>query len=193
MWAGDEFVEYKRAGHPPVKDETPQGQNLNPEWTCRSSIRVWARDDLVKCKRVGHLPRFAGRCVVVCLLAVSVGGIFGCQDSDTTLEAEARSPYGPWVASAFTTEHGGPGNAGLYTEVYLRRTDLRQAPTEILGFSLGGLASAALNLTMKWQSPSRLEVTYNGRAATLYFQVVKCAGIDILTRDVSDQINYEHE
>jgi hypothetical protein len=141
------------------------------------------------------LYRFAGSCAVVCLLAVSVCGVFGCQDSKTTLAAEARSPYGPWVATAFMTEQGGPGNAGLYTEVYLKRTDLRQAPTEILSFSVGEQASqdGALNLTMKWESPSRLEVTYNGRAATLYFQVVKCAGIDILTRDVSDQINHEHE
>jgi hypothetical protein len=38
---------------------------------------------------------------------------------------------------------------------------------------------------MKWVSPSRLDVTYNGRAATLYFQAVKYAGIDISTRDVS--------
>src|SRR5579872_7387075 len=129
----------------------------------------------------GGLCRIAGSCAAVCLL-VSVCGAFGCRDSETTLSAEARSPDGHWVASALTTENGGPGTAGLYTEVYLKRTDVRQAPTEILGFSVGGRASqdGALNLTMKWQSPSRLEVTYNGRAATLYFQVVKCAGIDIL-------------
>jgi hypothetical protein len=59
------------------------------------------------------------------------------------LQAEARSPYGPWVASAFTTEYGGPGNAGLYTRVYLKRADLRQAPTEILGFSVGGVSDCS--------------------------------------------------
>jgi hypothetical protein len=154
---------------------------------------VRSRCELVcRLRRIARgLYRYAGSCAVVCLLAVSVCGVFGCQDSETTLAAEARSPYGPWVATAFTTEQGGPGNAGLYTEVYLKRTDLRQAPTEILGFSVGEGASqdGALNLTMKWQSPSRLEVTYNGRAATLYLQVVKCAGIDIFTRDVSDEMN----
>jgi hypothetical protein len=73
----------------------------------------------------------------------------------------------------------------------MKRTDLREPPTKILGFSVGERASqdGALNLTMKWLSSSRLEVTYNSRAATLYFQVVKCAGIEILTRDVSDEMN----
>jgi hypothetical protein len=137
----------------------------------------------------GGLRRFSEICAVVGLLAVSACCLFGCRDSQTTLEAEARSPDGRWVASVFSTEHGGPGTAGLYTSVYLKRTDVREAPTEILGFSVGGLASqqGALNLTMKWQSPSHLDVTYNGHAASLYFQVVKCAGIEVVTRDVSDE------
>jgi hypothetical protein len=153
--------------------------------TVRSSCQLVCRLRSI----ASGLGRFARSCAVVCLLAVSVWGVFGCKDSVTTLEAEAQSPDGHWVASAFWLENGGPGTAGLDMEVYLKRTDVREAPTEILGFSAGGLASAALNLRMKWQSPSRLEVTYNGRAATLYFQVVKCAGIDILTRDVSDEMN----
>lgn len=147
-------------------------------------------------RRIGvGLCRFAGSCALVCLLAVSTCGVFGCRDSETNLSAEARSPDGHWVASALTTENGGPGTAGLYTEVYLKRTDVKQAPTEILGFSVGGRASqdGALNLTMKWQSPSHLDVTFNGHAATLYFQVVKCAGIDISTRDVSDEKSDEHK
>ena len=107
------------------------------------------------------------------------------------MSAEARSPDGRWVASAFSKQYGGPGTAGLYTDVYLKRTDVRQAPIEVLDFSVGELASQSgiLNLTMTWQSPSRLDVTYNGRAASLYFQVVKCAGIDIVTRDVSDRVS----
>jgi hypothetical protein len=58
---------------------------------------------------------------------------------------------------------------------------------EVLGFSVGSLASQSgdLNLTMKWETPSHLDVTYNGHAATLYFQVAKYAGIDISVRDLS--------
>jgi hypothetical protein len=137
------------------------------------------------------LCRSGGSCAVVCLLAIAVCGLFGCREGGTTLSAEARSPDGQWVASAFSKQLGGPGTAGLYTSVYLKRTDTGQAPIEVLDFSVGELASQSgtLNLTMTWQSPSRLDVTYNGRAATLYSQVAKCAGIDILTRDVSDKVS----
>ena len=113
--------------------------------------------------------------------------VSGCQDVATIWTAETRSPDGYWIASARTDQHGGPGTAGLYTSVYLKRANVSQAPIEVLGFSVGELASQSgtLNLTMKWETPSHLDVTYNGHAATLYFQVVKCAGIDISTRDVS--------
>jgi hypothetical protein len=85
----------------------------------------------------------------------------------------------------------GAGTAGLYTNVYLRRTDVNQAPIEVLGFSVGELASQSgtLNLTLKWESPSRLDIAYNGRAATLYFQAVKCSGIDIFAQDVSNEMS----
>jgi hypothetical protein len=135
------------------------------------------------------LTRTSGSCAVVCVLAIAVVGVFGCREDGTTLSAEARSPDGRWVASAFSKQIGGPGTSGLYTSVYLKRTDTGEAPIECLDFSIGELASQSgtLNLTMTWQSPTRLDVTYNGRAATLYPQVAKCAGIDILTRDVSDK------
>jgi hypothetical protein len=124
-------------------------------------------------------------------LAIAICGVFGCREGGTTLSAEARSPDGRWVASAFSKQFGGPGTAGLYTNVYLRRTDVQQDPIEVLGFSVGEVSSQSgdLNLSMTWQSPSRLEVTYNGHAATLYFQVVKCSGIEILTRGVSDEMS----
>lgn len=147
---------------------------------------------------VGHLRRIvlgvcrsAGSCAVICLLAISACAVFGCREGVTTWSAEARSPDGHWIASALSKQYGGPGTAGLYTNVYLKRTDVRQAPIEVLGFSVGELASQSgtLNLTMKWESPSHLDVAYNGRAATLYFQAVKCAGIDIFARDVSNEMS----
>jgi len=45
--------------------------------------------------------------------------------------------------------------------------------------------SGTLNLTMKWGSPSHLDVTYNGHAATLDHQVVKSGAIDISVQDLS--------
>jgi hypothetical protein len=69
------------------------------------------------------------------------------------------------------------------------RDSLDRTALRFVGFSVGELASqsGALNLTMKWESPTHLDVAYNGRAATLYFQVVKCAGIDISARDVLNE------
>ncbi len=45
--------------------------------------------------------------------------------------------------------------------------------------------SSAINLTMKWVSPTHLEVTYDGRAASLEFQAVKFDGVEISVRDLS--------
>jgi len=41
-----------------------------------------------------------------------------------------------------------------------------------------------MNLTMKWLTPSHLEVTFSGHP-DLNFQVVRYAGIEISVRDLS--------
>ena len=114
--------------------------------------------------------------------------VFGCRDHDVVWSAESRSPDGYWVATAREERGGGFGNAFDSTSVYLKQINSSRPPVEILEFSVGSLASQSgkLNLTMKWKTPSHLDVTYNGHAATLYFQVVKCAGIEISLRDHSD-------
>jgi len=100
---------------------------------------------------------------------------------------EARSPDGHWLATASTTQNFGPGAASVDTFVDLKRTDVSDRPMEVLAFSVGSQPSQSgdLSLTMKWETPSHLDVTYNGHAATLYFQVAKYAGIDISVRDLS--------
>jgi hypothetical protein len=67
---------------------------------------------------------------------------------------------------------------------------------EVLAFSCAGpvprpyvldnLANAGgtIDLTMKWVTPSRLDVTYD-RRPDLYFQVVKYGGINISVQDLS--------
>ena len=40
---------------------------------------------------------------------------------------------------------------------------------------------------MKWETPTHLAVTYDGRAASLEFQAVKCGGVDISVRDLSNE------
>jgi hypothetical protein len=70
-------------------------------------------------------------------------------------------------------------------------------PKEILDFDCPGPAARAyeldpanaggtIHLTMKWLSPSHLDVSYDG-TATVDFQVVKFAGVDISLRDASKE------
>ena len=110
---------------------------------------------------------------------------FGCrQDVQTIWSSEARSPDGHWLATAKTTQHFGPGTAGIETTVQLKFVS--NPPTEILVFSHDGNdTSRTINLAMKWVTPTHLDLTYNGRAS-LDFQVVKCGGVEISVRVVPD-------
>jgi hypothetical protein len=80
--------------------------------------------------------------------------------------------------------------------VFLKQAS--QPPVMVLAFDCEGPARRAyvldnkanaggtINLTMKWVSPSHLDVTYNGHA-TLRFQVFKYAGVVISVRDLSTE------
>jgi hypothetical protein len=119
--------------------------------------------------------------VGVCVL------VSGCQRVGvrTIWTAEARSPDGLWLASARTDQHGGFASSGVETIVYLKRTNDSRPPVQVLGFIHDpNFKAGTINLTMKWATPSHLDVTYNG-PASLDFQVVKCAGIDISVRELS--------
>jgi hypothetical protein len=118
-------------------------------------------------------------------LTISVCAVVsGCRDVATVWSAEARSPDGLWLASARTEQHGGPGNAGVETIVDLKRINDSNPPQHILGFFHDpNNQSPTINLTMKWVTPSHLEVTYNGRA-DLDFQAVKFGGVDISVRKI---------
>ena len=131
-------------------------------------------------------PIFA---VISLLIIGACGFASGCRNYDVVWSAESRSPDGYWLATAREEQGEGFGNAFDTTSVYLKRINSSQPPIEVLEFSVGSSAgdSGKLDLTMKWETPSHLNVTYNGRAATLYFQVVKCAGLDISVRDLSSE------
>ena len=124
------------------------------------------------------------RAVSLVILGVCIFGS-GCREHQTIWSAESRSPDSNWLANASTVQHSGPGNAGLYTSVYLKRTNDSSSGEEVLGFSHDPTSqSNTIDLKMTWITPSHLEVDYNGHAS-LYFQVVKYAGIDISVRDLS--------
>jgi len=120
--------------------------------------------------------------IAICLLA------FGCKDSGTTIwSADTPSPDRNWVASASTKQWSGPGTAYVGTSVYLKRPDDSKPPIEILEFANdSAYPSGITDVEMTWLTPSHLEVAYKGHA-TLNFQAVKCAGIDISVRDLSTE------
>jgi hypothetical protein len=135
------------------------------------------------------------------LIVVAVGVLgSGCRDVPTIWKAEIPSPDGAWLASARTEQNGGFGSASIVTGVNLKRTDgtvNSGQPFKVLDFDCYGSAPRAyvldpanaggtINLTMKWLTPSHLEVTYDGRA-NIILQVVKFAGVDISLRDLSKE------
>jgi hypothetical protein len=137
-------------------------------------------------------PGAGGRSAIPKVISLIITGICllgGCQDVATIWSAEARSPDGHWLASARTEQHGGPGTAGVETIVYLKGTNVSKPPEAVLSFfhdpSLASQSGETIHLTMKWATPSHLEVTYDGHAA-LGLQVVKYSGIDISVRDLSN-------
>ena len=117
----------------------------------------------------------------------------------TVWNAEVRSPDGHSIAIARTVQNGGFGMASIDTTVYLKSTQFSNPPAKVLGFSCQGPvprpyvldnvanAGGTINLTMKWLTPSHLEVTYNGHNGSLDFQVVKIWGIDISVQDLSGE------
>jgi hypothetical protein len=113
---------------------------------------------------------------------------FGCKDAGTKIwSADSPSPDRNWVASANTKQWSGPGTAYVATSVYLKPPDGSKPAVEILEFaSDSALPSGITNVEMNWLTPSHLEITYMGHA-TLNFQVVKFAGIDISVRDISTE------
>ena len=122
---------------------------------------------------------------VVVLVAICATGV-GCQDATIVRSTEAKSPDGQWLAVANTIRHSGPGNAALETRVFLNHTVHPKSSVEILEFFHDPNGLSDLHLAIKWETPSHLYVTYDGQAASLDFQVVKNAGIEISVSDQSD-------
>ena len=117
--------------------------------------------------------------VGVCVL------LSACRDNPTIISsAEVRSHDGRWIASTRTDQYSGPGNAGLYTTVELRRTSGQQSPTEILLFDQQ--ETGEITLKVNWLTPTHLEIAYT-KHPVIDFQVVKCAGIEISVRNLSSE------
>ena len=74
----------------------------------------------------------------------------------------------------------GPGNNSTYTSVYLKWAD-NSKKYEILQLTETG----SIDLKLKWTSPSDLDITYDGYAATIWLQVIKYGKVNIHLQDLS--------
>jgi hypothetical protein len=117
-----------------------------------------------------------------CLLAVELLVLASCETNPEVIAStNVSSPDGEWIATAHTDQYSGPGNAGLYEIVSLRRTAGIRDTTQILLLDVGERAPP-FAIKMVWLTSTHLEIQYS-EPATVDFQVVKNAGIDISLRD----------
>ena len=115
------------------------------------------------------------------LVPVVIGScalLLGCSDQAIIWSAESASPNGQFIASAQTTQYGGPGTAYVGTEVYLKQAGSK-SPLLILGFANGSAyPSGVTAVGLHWLSNSQLDVTYKA-TATINFQAVTALGVAI--------------
>jgi hypothetical protein len=134
-------------------------------------------------------PRAIRRAICLIIISVCFLETSGCWRAgvQTIWSAEARSPDGSWLATARTEQYGGFGTGRVETDVYLKWIKGSQAPKLILMFFHDPNDPPRLiSLSMKWITPSQLDVEYNGRAK-VDFQVVKYGDVYISLHDLSGE------
>jgi hypothetical protein len=123
--------------------------------------------------------------VLAWLMLVLLSALAGCRDVATIWSSESRSPDGRWIATARTEQYGGPGTAGVLSTVFLEQVYGRRDKIQVLQLSQD---AASVELKLNWLAPTHLEITYK-QPASVDFQAIKCGGIDISVRDVSNAPN----
>lgn len=150
----------------------------------------WSNCTLPDCQNLQYkMRRWIPVLLVMCVLGIAC-------EAPTVWTADLKSPDGAWIASARTVQSGGMGTASIITGVSLKQAKASQSPMPVLMFSCNGPvqhpyvldneanAGGTIGLSMKWLSPSHLEVSYE-RHADLYFQAIRYNGIEISVRDLS--------
>jgi hypothetical protein len=124
------------------------------------------------------------KCILLLILGVCIS-FSSCDGPKVNWSAESRSPDGKMIATARTIQTSGIGTGNPGTFVYLNWTKGSQSPTIILAFHDGPDEPGGMNVRMNWLTPTHLELTYKGRRA-FDFQAVRCDGVDISVRDLSN-------
>ena len=106
----------------------------------------------------------------------------GCESPTRTIwSAQSKSPDGKWLALAHTENTAGPGINAQYTIVELKQNFAKAKPIQILTFDED--QNGVKIVSMSWENPSHLRITYQGDA-TLLFEAVKAFGEDITIEHV---------
>jgi hypothetical protein len=118
----------------------------------------------------------------------------GCTSRDDLVvwKDELSSPDGNWLASADTVQNGGFGGAEIHTTVFLK-TRNSDAPAQSVfviecdgpiprAYTLDNVANrgGCVGLTMKWASPTHLDLSYEVRQGNdVIWQVAKVSRVEI--------------
>jgi hypothetical protein len=119
--------------------------------------------------------------LIVRMIAVgAVAVTISCGSATRTVwSTEVRSPDGTWLARAQTDQTSGPGNAFVWTGVYLNRASGARSSETILGFpNEVRRENGAIDVALVWVTPDHLEVILS-KWPKFDVQVIKYAGIDI--------------
>ena len=123
----------------------------------------------------GKITRPLAAASLACVLILS-----GCGAATHTVwRTQSTSPDGQWIAGAKTEQTSGPGNAAIYTSVYLKRAQGSAAEESVLLFRNElTKESGKIDLALLWAAPDQLEVLVS-KLPTFDTQVTRYAGIDI--------------
>jgi hypothetical protein len=117
----------------------------------------------------------------VIVIALALLTTCGCKETPATDWSEqAVSPDGSWTARASNQRGGGMGGAYNDATVRLKRKTGPSDEITILSFSN---ESQVADLKMEWVDSTHLTVSYPSYA-TIDFQAIKCAGINISVVEV---------
>jgi hypothetical protein len=119
---------------------------------------------------------------LIALFVVGLALSAGCNNSERTWSAEAKSPDGQFLATAETLEPGGWGTgAPPETHVALNWTSGSQRSRIVFSFVDGPNEPGGMNVGLHWLAPTHLELTYKGHP-TIEFQAIKWAEVEISAR-----------
>lgn len=122
---------------------------------------------------------------MTCMFCALVGMLLVACSDPVIWHEECRSSEGTWTAKAHTIERSGFGTGAVETIVEIERSPGSQSPERVLAFADDG---RAIKLTMRWDGPSHLSITYFADPQMLYYQVSKTSGVDISVTDVANDL-----